>query len=43
MKHYYIFPFSANMGWDKAYNLKQRRSTLDMSLTRQVFFPLADI
>ena len=38
-RHYYIFPFSANMGWDKAYNLKTKTFDFGYSIDETGFLP----
>lgn len=39
-RHYYIFPFSANMGWDKAYNLKTKTFDFGYSIDETGFLPV---
>lgn len=41
MKHYYIFPFSANMGWDKAYNLKTKTFDFGYIVDETDFLPVS--
>lgn len=41
MKHYYIFPFSANMGWDKAYNLKTKTFDFGYVVDETGFLPVS--
>ena len=43
MKHYYIFPFSANMGWDKAYNLKTKTFDFGYVVDETGFLPVSGI
>lgn len=41
MNHYYIFPFSANMGWDKAYNLKTKTFDFGYIVDETGFLPVS--
>ncbi|MCD7940153.1 MAG: hypothetical protein LUH50_08820 [Bacteroides intestinalis] len=39
--HYYIFPFSANMGWEKAYNLKTKTFDFGYIVDETGFLPVS--
>ena len=39
-KHYYIFPFSSNMGWDKMYNLQTKTFDFGYTINESDFLPV---
>lgn len=41
MNHYYIFPFSVNKGWNKAYNLKTKTFDFEYIIDETDFLPVS--